>query len=307
MPYCLEDKLVIGISSRALFEMSLENEIFETQGLEAYCQYQIDHEKEPLKPGPGFSLVKAFLELNKCTERDDRVEVIIMSQNRPDIAIRIFHSIEYYHLDIGRSIMVSGDSLVPYLKALNVDLFLSADENNVQSAIDNGLAAGIIYTQPQNEDSCYPKQDTSHIRIAFDGDAVIFTDKSERLFKQAGIDVFYENEKKYANEPLEPGPFARFLQRLSQMKDECSDLNEKIRLALVTARQAPAHERVIKTLRSWGVKVDEAFFLGGIEKKVILKAFEAQIFFDDQRVHTDSAALVVPSARVPYVGGALEL
>lgn len=301
MSYSLENKLVIGVSSRTLFEMTYENDIFENQGIDAYCAYQIEHEQETLKPGPGFELVKALLSLNEDTETSDRVEVIVMSHNSPDIAVRIFHSIAYYGLGITRAVMASGSSLVPYLEAFDVDLFLSACEEDVQNAVNSGFAAAIICTQPHSEKVIYPFRDASQIRIAFDGDAVLFSDQAEQIYKAAGLAAFDENERKCAKQPLEAGPFARFLLKLGELKKENPILDKRIRTALVTARHAPAHERAIRTLRFWGMQVDEAFFLGGIEKKAVLKAFGAQIFFDDQRVHTDAAAQVVPAARVPYI------
>lgn len=302
MLYKLENKLVIGISSRALFDQTLENEIFRKEGLEAYRAYQIAHEREVMKPGPGFGLVRALLELNGQEEKEKRVEIIIMSHNNPDISLRIFHSIAFYGLAITRAVLVSGAGLAPYLKAFGADLFLSASREEVQSAIDSGIAAGIICTggSGQKEKASYPIEETSRIRIAFDADAVLFTDESERIYKQKGLHAFEENERLYAQVPLAEGPFAGFLQKLSLLKEESRMADQKIRTALVTSRCAPAHERVLRTLRAWNVKIDEAFFLGGIDKREVLQAFGAQIFFDDQTVHTDSAAKVVPAALVPY-------
>lgn len=329
MSYRLEDKMVIGVSSRALFDLSAENEIFERQGVEAYCRYQVEHEKELLKPGPGFGLVKELLRLNEYAADGELVEVIIMSRNSPDTSLRVFNAIKYYGLKITRAVLVSGASLAPYLSAFHTDLFLSAYEDDVQSAIDSGIAAGIICTDhvyaqdhvsdpdsvisgnlvqfPQAIQTAYPmsyamgkEKEDGRIRIAFDGDAVLFTDESEKIFKEKGLAAFEENEALNAGNPLEEGPFANFLRKLSDLQRKIGIENCPIRTALVTSRSAPAHERVIRTLRAWNVRVDEAFFLGGIEKKEFLKAFGAQIFFDDQSVHTVSAAQAVPAARVPY-------
>ena len=315
MTHNLAKKMVIGVSSRALFDLTLENEILERQGMTAYCSYQTEHEHEILKPGPGFRLIKALLKLNQYSQDRDLVEVIIMSRNSPDSSLRIFHSIAHYGLDITRSVLVSGASLAPYLTAFHTDLFLSAYEDDVRKAIDSGIAAGIICTEhkPQGEAAqvipiqVSASQETRRksdrefqIRIAFGGDAVLFTDEAEKIFKEKGLKAFEENEKKYAREPLAEGPFARFLKKLSDLQREFGPEACPIRTALVTSRCAPAHERVIRTMRSWNVKVDEAFFLGGLEKKDVLKAFGAQIFFDDQSIHTSSAAQSVPAARVPY-------
>lgn len=305
MAYDLENKMVIGVSSRALFDLTIENEIFETQGLEAYCKYQVEHEQDILKPGPGFRLIKSLLKLNEYVEGKSLVEVIIMSRNSPDTSLRVFNTIAHYGLPITRSVLVSGASLAPYLAAFHTDLFLSACEEDVQCAIDAGIAAGIICTEHNHlGDNVIPMPtDGGQIRIAFDGDAVLFGDHSELIFKEKGLNAFEENEKLHAMEPLEEGPFANFLRKLSDLQRELGTEKCPIRTALVTSRSAPAHERVIRTMRAWNVRVDEAFFLGGLEKKEFLKAFGAQIFFDDQTIHTQSAATEVPAARVPYASG----
>ncbi|MGN0403470.1 MAG: 5'-nucleotidase [Acetatifactor sp.] len=305
MAYSLEQKMVIGVSSRALFDLTAENRIFEEQGLEAYCRYQVEHEQEILKPGPGFRLIKSLLRLNEAAAGKNLVEVIVMSHNSPDTSLRVFNSIAHYGLGITRSALVSGASLAPYLNAFHTDLFLSACEEDVQGAIDGGIAAGIICTegaggQSGTDSRIIPMSPAGQIRIAFDGDAVLFGDDSELIFKEKGLDAFEENERTHAREPLTEGPFAHFLKKLSDLQRELGTENCPIRTALVTSRSAPAHERVIRTMRAWNVRVDEAFFLGGLDKKEFLRAFGAQIFFDDQMVYTGSASQVVPSARVPY-------
>ena len=309
-PQHLDRKMVIGVSSRALFDLSKENEIFETEGLEAYCSYQVEHEQDILRPGPGFALIRALLQLNERSSEGSLVEVIVMSRNSPDTSLRVFNSIEYYGLPITRAVLVSGASLAPYLTAFHTDLFLSAYEDDVQCAIDSGIAAGIICTGHSYaggslgarvipiKGGVLPGAD--QIRIAFDGDAVLFSGDSEMIFKQQGLNAFEENERMHAREPLAEGPFTNFLRKLSDLQRMLGTEDCPIRTALVTSRSAPAHERVIRTMRAWNVRVDEAFFLGGIEKKDVLKAFGAQIFFDDQSVHTASASLAVPAARVPY-------
>lgn len=296
MGYILDDKMVIGVSSRALFDLSAENEIFERDGLLAYQKYQLEHENDVLKPGPGFELIKSLLNLNVLAGKT-LVEVIIMSRNSTNTSLRVFNSIKHYGLDITRAVLASGASLAPYLKAFKTDLFLSAYEDDVQNAINAGIAAGTICTDhTYTENANYSGQ----IRIAFDGDAVLFSDASEMVYKEKGLKAFEQNEAENADVPLEAGPFAAFLKKLSSLQEELGVENSPIRTALVTARSAPAHERVIKTLRAWNVRLDEALFLGGLEKKAFLKAFGAQIFFDDQVVHTGPASEEVPSARVPY-------
>ncbi len=298
MAYDWNQKIVIGVSSRALFDLTAENEIFEKEGVAAYCQYQIEHENHILKKGPGFALIEALLQINELPGQQERIEVIIMSHNSPDTSLRIFNSIKYYGLNISRAALVSGAALAPYLAAFKTDLFLSADEEEVQRAIDAGVAAGIICMNPEC-DYALGKQ-VEQIRIAFDGDAVLFNEESEQIFKEHGLKAFEENETINAKKPLPEGPFARFLQSISQLQKEFPPMEAPIRTALVTSRSAPAHERVIRTLRAWDVRIDEAFFLGGLSKTEILRAFGAYIFFDDQAVHTAMACKVVPSARVPY-------
>ena len=297
MPVILDDKLVVGVSSRALFDLEEENEIFEKQGLAAYSEYQLAHENDILKPGTALPLIKALHNLN-C--KDKRlIEVIVMSKNSADTSLRIFNSIKHYGLDITRAALVSGKSIAPYLTAFKTDLFLSADENDVQEAINANIAAGIICSPlTSNID---PTQEIKQIKIAFDGDAVIFSDESERIYKEKGLSAFEEHEKENAKKPLPEGPFAKLLKTISLVQNQFENEKEiPIKTALVTARCAPAHERVIRTLRAWNVRIDEAFFLGGVKKSEILKAFGAHIFFDDQAVHTDPASQFVPSARVPY-------
>lgn len=318
MAYSLENRLIIGISTRALFDLRTENRIFEEEGVEAYAKYQREHETEILKPGPGFSLIKALLSLNTpagmggtpekggCAKEQEsgtghhvsgnRVEVVLMSKNSPDISLRIFRSIEHYGLDITRSFFTSGAPMAPYLAAFRTDLFLSACEEDVRAAIEAGIAAGIVC----GEGNHYKESPSDgKIRIAFDADAVIFSDEAENVFRKEGLEAFENSEKKKADIPLCAGPFARFLHTISDWQQEYAPGESPIRTALVTARSAPAHERVIRTLRAWNVRIDEACFLGGVTKRDVLAAFGAQIFFDDQQVHVGPAAEVVPSARVP--------
>lgn len=298
MPLNLKDYLVIGISSRALFDLEEENKIYEEIGLKEYSDYQIEHENDILKPGTGFHLIKSFLKINTLVPGKRKTEIIIMSRNSADTSLRIFNSIEYYGLDISRAAHVGGASISPYLTAFSTDLFLSANENDVQEGINSGVASGIICTHP--EFAIEPNKEINQIRIAFDGDAVLFSDESEKIYQEQGLEAFLLHEKKNAQKPLPEGPFAKLLKTLSFLQKEFPKDKVPIRTALVTARNAPAHERAIRTLREWNIRVDEAFFLGGVEKSAVLKAFGAHIFFDDQPVHIDPASKVVPSARVPY-------
>ena len=298
MPYDLKNPLVIGISSRALFDLETENRIFEEQGLAAYEEYQVRHERIVLPKGPAFALVEAFLGLNTLGE-NRLVEVIVMSRNSPNTSLRIFHSIDHYGLDITRAALTGGAPIAPYLTPFQTDLFLSAHRPDVQDAVNTGIAAGMILTGNALD---YPPAD--QIRIAFDGDAVLFSAESERIYQREGLDAFAEHERSKADEPMEKGPFANFLMTIAHIQSQFSDRESvPIRTALVTSRGAPAHERAIKTLRQWGVRVDEAFFLGGVSKQDVLSAFGAHIFFDDQPAHAEPASKYVPSAVVPYAAG----
>ncbi len=295
MAYDLKSYLVVGISSSALFDLTTEHNIFETKGLDEYLKYQIEHEKDILKPGPGFKLVKNLLRLNELIPNKRLVEVIIMSRNSASSSLRFFNSIEHYGLDISRAALTSGMPIKPYAEAFNVALFLSTNVEDVQDAINGNIAAGLIYNYEYQHDD-----NRKQIRIAFDGDAVLFSDESERIFQKEGLDAFAQHEKQNALKPLPEGPFAKLLKAISRIQKEFINLEMPIRTALVTARSSPAHERVIRTLQVWDVKIDEVFFLGGVRKAEILKAFGADIFFDDQDAHLKYTADVVPSARVPY-------
>ncbi|MBB2181483.1 5'-nucleotidase [Lachnospiraceae bacterium MD1] len=291
MPYQLNDKLVIGISSRALFDLEYENQIFMEKGLEEYTRYEIEHENDILKPGTAFSLIQALLNLNTKFQKNI-VEVIIISRNSPETGLRVFNSIDHLNLGIERAGFTGGEPIKKYLAAFHVDLFLSKNEQDVQDAIDAGFAAALIYNVPKDF-----TPDDQEIRIAFDGDAVIFSEESEEIYQRDGLEAFLEHEKANAEKALPDGPFARLLRTLSTIKKEYPNM---LRIAIITARNNPAHKRVILTLRQWGVDIDEAFFLGGVEKKEILKAFNAHIFFDDQDTHLLPASSEIPSGRVPY-------
>lgn len=297
MPTDLSNYLVIGISSRALFDLSAEDQIYQTQGLETYERYQLDNEHVCLNPGAGFPIVKAILRMNGLVPGKRKTEVLIMSRNSAETSLRIFNSIEHHGLDITRAALTGGAPLAPYLKAFSVDLFLSLYEDDVQAAVDAGVAAALLYAKPEN-----PTQDEiGQIRIAFDGDAVLFSEEAERVYQSEGLDAFVEHEKKNAKRPLPEGPFAKLLKTLSHLQSEYRGADRPIRTALVTARNSPAHERVIRTLRAWSVDLDETFFLGGMDKSEVLRAFRPHIYFDDQRVHCDRAAKLVPTGRVPWV------
>jgi len=300
MPTDLSEILVVGVSSRALFDLEDENDIFKKQGIEGYRKYQQKNEKKPLKPGTAFALVKSLLELNN--QADKRiVEVVVMSRNSPETGVRMLNSITEYDLDISRIALSGGEPIAPYIDAFDVDLFLSKDEKDVQAVIDaRACAAATIYAPPKEFNPT-----DNRVKIAFDADAVLFSDESELRYKTEGIDAFHKFEAEHENEPLKEGPFAKLLIKLSKIQEYLPTRIElsPLRLSIVTARSAPAHMRVIQTLRKWGVYVDEAYFLGGLSKDKVLEAFGAHIFFDDQETHLDATSKVVPSGKVPYDTG----
>ncbi len=287
-------KLVVAISSRALFDLDASHHIFETQGKEAFCRYQIEHEEEILKPGFAFTLVKKFLAINQVSEQTPLVEVILLSQNSADTGLRIFNSINHYQMNITRAAFTSGASPYEYIPAFGAHLFLSANHEDVSKALKAGFAAATILSGH----SAYKQGE--QLRIAFDGDSVLFSDESERVYQNHGLEAFTETETDNAKVPLSGGPFKDFLAALHQIQTRFGPDQSPIRTALVTARAAPSHERVVRTLRAWDVRIDEALFLGGMQKGEFLNAFGADIFFDDQKDHCESAAQHVPAAHVPH-------
>lgn len=287
-------KLVVAVSSRALFNLDESHAIFETQGKEAFCRYQIEHENEILQPGFGFQLVKKFLDINKAFPGQPLVEIILLSQNSADTGLRIFNSINHYQLAITRAAFTSGVSPYEYIPAFGAHLFLSANGEDVRKALAAGYAAATIVSGSVSNTS-------PQLRIAFDGDSVLFSDEAERVYQQHGLAVFAANERSEAHKPLPGGPLKEFLSALHRIQNHCQQDPAPIRTALVTARAAPAHERVVRTLRAWGIRIDEAVFLGGMPKGAFLKAFGADIFFDDQKGHCESAEMhQIAAAHVPH-------
>ncbi len=294
LAYQLDNKLVIAISSRALFDLEIENKIYEDKGLEEYYKHQLNNQDIPLEVGTAYRFIKNFLNINRYFD-DKLIEVIILSRNNAATALRIGKSIEHYKLNIERSAWSAGESVVKYLQAFKVDLFLSAHSQDVQEAINAGVAAATIL--PHKHTS---QNETDIVKIAFDGDAVIFGDESEKVYQEEGLEAFLEHEKTNAKNPLSKGPFFKFLKVISNIQDRFGFEKSPIKTALVTARNFTTYERVLKTLDTWGVKVDEAFFQGGVTKHEVVEAFGADIFFDDQDVHLEKTAPKTPSAKVPY-------
>jgi 5'-nucleotidase len=294
----LSEILVIGVSTRALFNLENENEVYTNQGIESFRKFQLENEEELLEPGAAFYLVQSLLELNKIAAKKI-VEVVVMSRNSPETGVRVLNSIQKHNLDITRVALTGGEPLAPYIDAYDVDLFLSKDSKDVQTVIDSKkCAAAVLYAPP----TVFNPKDT-RVKIAFDADAVLFSDESEFRYKTEGMQAFHDYEKEHVNDPLAEGPFAKLLIKLSKIQEYIPTRIEysPLRLAIVTARNAPSHIRVIKTLRKWNVYVDEVYFLGGLAKDKVLEAFGAHIFFDDQDVHLIGTSKVVPSGKVPYL------
>jgi 5'-nucleotidase len=294
MKTTLKNKLIVAISSRALFNLDESHHIYENEGVNAYARYQIEHERAPLEPGAAFALVQKLLNI-KAPDSDERlVEVILLSRNSADTGLRVFNSIQSHELAITRAAFTRGAAPFQYANAFAADLFISADVSDVKQALDTGMAAATIFP------SVAAKNPDSHLRLAFDGDAVLFSDEAERVYQESGLDAFAKSETEQATTPLAGGPFKGFLAALGHIQQQFGAEDCPVRTALVTARSAPAHERVIHTLRAWNIRIDEAMFLGGLDKAAFLKAFSADFYFDDQKAHCASTSQHVATGHVPH-------
>ena len=288
--------LTVAVTSRALFDMEESHALYEDEGVEAYSSYQRTHEDDVLAPGMAFPVVRKLLALNEGAPAEKpRVEVILLSRNSADTGLRIFNSIQHHGLGIVRATFTSGEPTWPYARPFGADLFLSANPESVRRSLEHGVAAATILPAKALQ------QRHDQLRIAFDGDAVIFGDESERVSREQGVEAFGRHERERAKEPLSGGPFKGFLSALHDLQAAFPPGKDApIRTALVTARSAPAHERVIRTLREWDVRLDDALFLGGRHKGPFLDAFGADIFFDDSQHNIDSARLHVAAGHVPH-------
>lgn len=289
-------RLIVAISSRALFDLSESHRVFESEGVDAYHAYQVAHENDTLEPGVAFPLARKLMSLNKVLGDRGRVEVILLSRNSSDTGLRVLTSAHHHGLDISRAAFTGGASPYRYVAAFGAHLFLSADPNDVRLALDAGCAAATVLPAASNG----PDTDDGPVRIAFDGDAVLFSDDAERLYREQGLAAFNATESAAAHEPLPGGPFKGLLVAIHQLQALFPAEAPPLRTALVTARGVPSHERVVRTLRAWDIRIDEALFLGGLPKSRFLAAFDADIFFDDQEVHCDAARLHVATGHVPH-------
>lgn len=308
MPVDLSDTLVIGITSTALFDLSEADAVFRKkfatnpdEAVAEYRQYMEARETEPLLPGTGLPLVKALISLNRFQPANEAplIDIVVMSRNSPETGVRVFHNIREQKLGITRSAFTGGESVVDYLEAFDVDLFMTTSPEDAQKVIDSDTCAVAVVKDPPAQQDHIPE---GQVRIAFDGDAVLFSEESEIVYKAQGLQTFQAVEDREQDNPLNDGPYATLLKKLSRLQERLPHKVEfsPVRIAIVTARSSPAEMRVIKTLRHWGVYVDEIFFLGGLEKSKILRAFKPHIFFDDQDVHLEKAAKHVPAGKVPY-------
>jgi 5'-nucleotidase len=309
MTFDLSDTLVVGISATALFDLTEADSVFRAKyakdkqtAVVEYRAYMLEHEHETLEDGTGMPLVRSLLGLNRYQRGGDRqplVEVVVMSRNSPETGVRVFNNIRSRGLPISRHAFTGGESVVDYLDAFDVDLFLTTNVADAQKVIDGKVCAAAILKEPPRDRPPLPED---QVRIAFDGDAVLFDDSSELVYKIEGLKSFHTKEDANQDEPMLDGPYAVLLRKLSRLQHRLPFGVEfsPVRIAIVTARNAPAEMRVIKTLRHWGVYVNEIFFLGGVEKAQVVKAFKAHIFFDDQDLHLDAAAKFIPAGKVPY-------
>jgi 5'-nucleotidase len=302
MPYAIQDKLVVGITSSALFDFTVEHEIYVNKGLDAFKKYQADNRKKPPAPGAAFPFIKRLLHLNQRFPDQSPVEVVILSRNDPVAGARVTDAIPEYNLDITRYFFLSGASPYPYMKAVNACLYLSANKEEVKSAVAEGHPAGYVLPCTTAEDEL-----DTQLRIAFDFDGILVDDEAEQQFAMGGLDLFRHHEIEHRARPLKEGPLMPLLQRISTIQqierdnpERVNDPDKAVRVAIVTARNAPAHERMMTTLKHHGIEVDELFLTGGIEKKNILDVLRPQIFFDDQLGHLEPAAATTPCVHIPF-------
>jgi 5'-nucleotidase len=302
MPYELADRLVIGIASSALFDLAESDTVFRHEGEESYRRYQEQHLNEPLGSGVAFPFVQRLLSLNDLVGANDPlVEVIVMSRNDPDTGLRVMRSVQHHGLDITRAIFTQGQSPYIYMPVLNMSLFLSANEGDVRKAVALGQPAGQVL------ESAYTDDGSNQLRIAFDFDGVLASDESEKVFQEHGLAGFRDHEVANVVTPVSPGPLHEFLRNINKIQKyeeqrahEDANYSHRVRVSIVTARSAPAHERAVASLKAWGVRVNDAFFLGDIDKGAIMQVLKPHIFFDDQKTHLVSTAKAVPSVHVPF-------
>lgn len=302
MPYPIERKLVVAISASAVFNLRDADDVFRSKGERAYRAYQREKLSDPFGKGVAFPFIRRLLHLNKVFPNEKPVEVIVLSRNDPDSGQRFFESCKFYELDISRGAFLSGKDPYVYVNSFNAALFLSANEDDVRGAISAGMPAGLVLPTKADDE---PTSD--ELRVAFDFDGVLADDEAEQVYQADGLDLFHESEWKKADLPLMPGPLQDLAKKLAywqklelKRKDENAEYRPLLRIAIVTARNAPAHSRFVKTLESWGLSATETFFMGGIEKSHVLRVFKPHLFLDDQRAHLDKIAAEIPCVHIPF-------
>ena len=303
MPFPIEKKLVIAVASSALFQLDEADAVFRTKGVNAYREYQVAHENDILAPGIAFPFVRRFLELNRLFPENQPAEVVLLSRNDSDTGMRVFNSIEHHNLGIIRAAFTRGDSPFRYIPAYNVSLFLSANATDVAEALAKGYPAGVVLPSAANDD-----ERDDELRVAFDFDGVIADDSAEKVYQTQGLEAFHEQEARDGNEAIAPGPLTDLFRKLGNLRKLEDEREEKtpgyrrfLKTAIVTARSAPAHKRVVTTLRTWHITVDETHFLGGMDKGRVLRTLRPHIFFDDQQhPHLDAAKDYTPSVHIPF-------
>jgi len=298
----MEGRLVVGMASSALFDLQDSDRVFREMGERAYRIYQRDHQEQPLGAGVALPFIRRLLALNELNPANPPVEVVLLSHNDPDTGLRVFKSIDHYGLGITRAVFLQGRSPHEYIPAFNISLFLSANEGDVRAAVAAGLPAGLVLASSAADDT-----DDDELRLAFDFDGVLADDEAESVYQRSDLDNFKQHEQELAAVPHNPGPLKVFLERIAHIQgleqaraERDAAYRPRLRVAIVTARNAPAHERVINTMRSWNIMVNDAFFLGGVEKHRVLQVLNPHMFFDDQRLHLDAAATISPSVHIPF-------
>lgn len=300
MAYPIDNKLVVGVTSTALFDFSLEHQIYEQEGVEAFKRYQEENRKKLPEPGAAFPFIKRLLNLNRLFSEESPVEVVLLSRNDPQAGLRMMDAVRQYDLDITRSFFLSGADPYPYMKAVNACLYLSTNKEEVRSAVAEGHPAGFVLPCATSSDDL-----DTQLRIAFDFDGVLVDDEAESQYADGGLPLFHHYETTNKDRPLKGGPLMPLLQKISNIQKiekarAVNDPLKAVRVSIVTARNAPAHERMLNTLRHEGIEVDELFLTGGIEKKNILDVLKPQIFFDDQLGHLEPAAANTPCVHIPF-------
>ena len=303
MPYPIEKKFVVAVSSTVLFDLSFEHALYLEKGLEAFRKYQHEHRHDLPKPGTGFPFIRRLLMLNQRYPEEHPVEVVILSRYHADDGMRVMDAVREHGLDITRAFFMAGRKPYPFMESVNASLYLSTNAEQVKEAVDLGYPAGYVLPCAAVDD-----EEDDQLRIAFDFDGVLVDDEAERVYKKTGdLEQFQQHEVENRDRPLKSGPLMPLLQQLSYFQkmdsrraQDYSGRKRMLRISIVTARSAPAHERLNNTLSALGLEADEVFLMGGIEKKRVLDILKPHLFFDDQMGHLENVSKSTPSAHIPF-------